>query len=140
MIETGNALQLSDYLLLLSHVATVVGCTEVLFQPSFSLCRSTLLPVEDEVYNALVVVWSGRRSMLRITEPDTTRTETERAPTSPDETHHHESRLYRSQRTNAHHPRMDRPISARTVHVVLEPTLRGARLLYVDPRQHDVCE
>ena len=32
--------------------------------------------------------------------------------------------LYRAHVTNAHHPRMDRPISARTMHVVLEPTLR----------------
>ena len=47
-IETGNECQLSAYLLLLSHVAVVVGCTEVLFQPSFSLCRSTLLPAEHE--------------------------------------------------------------------------------------------
>ena len=78
MIETGNELQLSDYLLLLSHVATVVSCTEVLFQTSFFLCRSILVLVEHEVYNALVVVWSGRQSTLRITEPDTARTETER--------------------------------------------------------------
>ena len=60
MIQTGNELQLSAYLLLLSHVATVVGCTEVLFQTSFFLCRSTLLPAEHEVFNALVVVWSGK--------------------------------------------------------------------------------
>ena len=110
MIETGNELQLSAYLLLLSHVATVVGCTEVLFQTSFSRCRTTLLPAEHEVCNALVVVWSGRRSTLRITAPDTARTETERAPTSPDVTHLHDSRLYRAQKTSAHHPRMDRPI------------------------------
>ena len=55
MIETGNELQHLAYLLVLSHVAFVVGCTEVLFQTSFSL-----LPVEHEAYNALVAVWSGR--------------------------------------------------------------------------------
>ena len=109
MVEIGNELQLSYYLLLLSHVVTVVGCTEVLFQPSFFLCRSTLLLVEHKENNELVVIWSGRRSTLRIKEPDTARTKTERAPTSPDETHLHDSRL-RAQKTNAHHPRMDRPI------------------------------
>ena len=41
MMETGNECQVSAYLLLLSNVAIVVGCTEVLFQPSFSLCCST---------------------------------------------------------------------------------------------------
>ena len=103
LTETGNELQLSDYLLLLSHVASVVGCTDVLFQTSFSFCRSTLLPVEHEEYNALVVAWSGR-------EQSTARTVTQRAPTSPDETHLHDSRLYLAQKINAHHPRMDRPI------------------------------
>ena len=37
MIDTGNECQLSDQLLLLSNDAIVVGCTEVLFQPGFSL-------------------------------------------------------------------------------------------------------
>ena len=37
MIETGNECQLSAKLLLLSNDAVVVGCTEVLFQPSCSL-------------------------------------------------------------------------------------------------------
>ena len=41
MIETGNESQPSAQLLLLIDDATVVGCTEVLFQPSFSLCCST---------------------------------------------------------------------------------------------------
>ena len=52
----------------------------------------------------------GEQSTLRITEPDTARIETERAPTCPDEAHLHDSRLYRAQKTNAHHLRMDRPI------------------------------
>ena len=38
VIETGNECQLSAQLLLLSNGAIVVGCTEVLFQSSFSLC------------------------------------------------------------------------------------------------------
>ena len=72
VIETGNECQLSAYLSLLNHVTVVVGGTEVLFQPSFSMCRSTLLPAEHEAHHALVVVWSGReQSTLRITEPDT---------------------------------------------------------------------
>ena len=37
IIETGNECQFSAQLLLLSHDAIVVGCTEVLFQPSCSL-------------------------------------------------------------------------------------------------------
>ena len=128
MIETGNELQLSDDLLLLSHVATVVGFTEVLFQPSFFLRRSTLLLAEHEVYNALVVVWSGRRSTLRITEPDTARTETERAPRV--------SMRHISTTAVCVEPKRQMHtlhawivpscvVSARTVHVVLEPTLRA---------------
>ena len=42
------------------HTAIVVGCTEVLFQPSFTLCCLTRsLPTESE-FNALVAVWCGR--------------------------------------------------------------------------------
>ena len=55
-------------------------------------------------------LWYGLRdqSTLRITEPDTARTETQRAPMSPYETHFHDSRLYRAkERVLAHHPRTD---------------------------------
>ena len=110
MIETGNELQLLDYLLLLSHVATVVSCTEVLFQTSFSLCRSTCYQWNMRHTTRWLWYGLGEQSTLHITEPDTARTETERAPTSPDEIHLHDRRLYRAQKTNAHHPRMDRPI------------------------------
>ena len=60
MIETGDELQLSDFFLLLSLVATVVSCTEVFVPDKFLLVSINMLPVEHEVHNALVVVWSGR--------------------------------------------------------------------------------
>ena len=60
MIETGNESQLSAQLLLLSSVATVVGCTEVLFQPTFSYVLFNMSSAEHETYNALVAVWCGR--------------------------------------------------------------------------------
>ena len=110
MIDTGNELELSDCLLLLNHVATVVSCTEVLFQTSFSFSRSTRYLWNMRYTTRWLWYGLGELSMLRVTETDTARTETERAPTSPDETHLHDSRLYRAQKTNAHHPRMDRPI------------------------------
>ena len=64
MIETGNESQPSAQLLLQSSDATVVGCTEVLFQPSFSLCclRNMRRCVGDQ-------------STLRITRPDTAQSE-----------------------------------------------------------------
>ena len=40
----------------------------------FLLVSLNTLPAEHETSNALVVVWSGERSTLRITEPDTART------------------------------------------------------------------
>ena len=130
MTEIGNELQLSYYLFLLSHVATVVGCMEVLFQPSFFLCRSTLLLLEYKVYNALVVIWSWRRSTLRFKEPDTARTKI-RLSAHPRVPMRHIS-------TTAVCIEPKRPmhtihawivpscvVSARTVHVVLAPTLRA---------------
>ena len=76
----------------------------------------------------------GEQSTLRITEPDTARTETERAPTSPDETHLHDSRLYQAKRQmHTIHARIipSCVVSARTVHVVLEPTLRASGPFWV---------
>ena len=71
MIETGNESQPSAQLLLLSNVATVVGVTEVLFQPSFFLCclrnmRRTTRWLRNGV---------GDQSTLRITRPDTAQSE-----------------------------------------------------------------
>ena len=57
------------------RIAMEVCCAEVLFQPSFSLGLLNTLPVEDETSNALVVVWFGNRSTLRITGRDTAQTE-----------------------------------------------------------------
>ena len=90
----------SDFLLLLRHVATVAGARKC--------CSSQVSScVAQPRY-----LWNMRYTTrwLCITEPDTVRTETERAPTSPDVTHLHDSSLYRAQKTNALHPRMDRPI------------------------------
>ena len=60
MIGTGNESQFSAQLLFLSYDAIVVGCTEVLFQPSFFVVVFNMLSAEHVTYNALVAVWCGR--------------------------------------------------------------------------------
>ena len=50
-------------------------CAEVLFQPSFSLCRITRCLRNMRHPTRWFVVWSGERSTLRITERDTAQTE-----------------------------------------------------------------
>ena len=71
MIETGNESQPSAQLLLLSNDATVVGCTEVLFQPSFLLC--CLRKMRRSTRWLLNGV--GAQSTMRIKRPDTAQSE-----------------------------------------------------------------
>ena len=52
-----------------------VCCSEVIFQPSFSLMLLNTLPVEDETSNALVCGMVWERSTLRITGRDPAQTE-----------------------------------------------------------------
>ena len=90
--------------------------------------RSTLLPVEHEAYNALVVVWSGRTEHAAYHERDTARIETERALVTLMDTSSLDSRLYQATRhMHTIHARIvpSCVVSARTEHVVLGPTLRA---------------
>ena len=74
-IETGNESQPSAQLLLLSVDATVVGCTEVLFQPSFSLYCSTCCLRNMRRTARWLRYGVGEQSTLRITKPDTAQSE-----------------------------------------------------------------
>ena len=83
MIETGNESQPSAQLLL-SNDATVVGCTDVLFQPSFSLCcltrclqslSSTCCLRNMRRTTRWLRCCVGDQSTLSITRPDTTQSE-----------------------------------------------------------------
>ena len=71
MIETGNECQLSAQPLLLSNDAIVVGCTEVFFLPSFSLCRSTCCLRNMRRTTRWLRYGMGEQSTLRITKPGT---------------------------------------------------------------------
>ena len=75
MIETGNESQPSAQLLLLSNGAIVVGCTEVLFQPSFSLCCSTCCPRSMRRTTRWLRYGVGEQSTMRITRPCTAQSE-----------------------------------------------------------------
>ena len=59
----------------------------------------------------------GRQSTLRITESDTTRMEIERVLVRLVDTSSLGNRLYRVQKTNTHHPVMDRPNLVLSLHV-----------------------
>ena len=74
MIETGNESQPIAQWLFLRNDATVVGCTDLLFQPSFFLCclRNMRRSTRWLRYGV------GDQSTLRITRPDTA--QSERAP------------------------------------------------------------
>ena len=84
MVETGNESQPSAQLLLLSNDATAVGCTEVLFQPSFSLCcltrclqnlSSTCCLRNMRRTTRWLRYGVGDQSTLGITRPDTAQSE-----------------------------------------------------------------
>ena len=75
MIETGNESQLSAQLLLLSHDAAVVCCTEVLFQPSFSLSCSTCCPRNMRRTTRWLRYSVREQSTMRITRPYTAQSE-----------------------------------------------------------------
>ena len=128
MIETRNECQLSANLLLLSHVATVVGCTEVLFQPRF-LCVAQQCYLWNTRHTTRWF-WYGmeEQSTLRVTEPDTARIETERALVRLLDTSSVDSRLYQAKRQMHTIHAWIVPsfvVSARTIQVVPGPTLRA---------------
>ena len=75
MIETGNESQLSAQLLLLSNDAAVVGCTEVLFRPSFSLCCSTCCLRNMRRTTRWLRYGVGDQSTSSTTERDSAQTE-----------------------------------------------------------------
>ena len=75
MIETGNECQLSAQLLLLSNDVFVVGCTKVLFLPSFSLSCSTCCLRNMRRTTHWLRNGMGEQSTLRITKPDTAQSE-----------------------------------------------------------------
>ena len=68
MIKTGNESQPSAQLLLLSNDASVVGCTEVLFQPSFSSCCSTCCPRNMKRTTRWLRYGVGEQSAMRYHE------------------------------------------------------------------------
>ena len=63
MDKTGNECQIANYMLFGGNLATVVCCTEVLFQPSFLVSR-----------NALPGMLYAERCAVRTTELDTAQT------------------------------------------------------------------
>ena len=75
MVKTGNECQLTDYMSQHGNLCYSGLLRGSVVPAKFLLVLLGTLPAEHETSNALVVVWSGGRSTLRITERDTAQTE-----------------------------------------------------------------